>query len=131
VADAALAALVTAVGVGGSLTIHSMHGTQESQPLPFGIALLVVGGAALLARRRYPGAVLGVVLVTTLAAQALGAIGAARADRRLLQRRAAREALGGDRTGPRPARGDRLRGRACPARLGRERVTATAHYRGR
>jgi signal transduction histidine kinase len=35
--------------------------------------LVSVGGAALLARRRYPGAVLGVVLATTLGANALGA----------------------------------------------------------
>jgi signal transduction histidine kinase len=72
-ADAALAALVIGADLCMSLARLKWHGQVESQPSPFGIMLLSIGGAALLARRRYPGAVLGVVLATTLGAKALGA----------------------------------------------------------
>lgn len=71
-ADAAVAALVTGVDLAGSLAAGSWHGAHESQPGPFGITLLIISGAALVARRAYPGTVLGIVLVTTLAANALG-----------------------------------------------------------
>jgi signal transduction histidine kinase len=71
--DAALAALVIGAELCVSLAHLKWHGQVESQPSPFGIVLVSVGGAALLARRRYPGAVLGVVLATTLGANALGA----------------------------------------------------------
>ena len=46
---------------------------RRARPGTFGIILLVAGGLALLARRRYPGAVLAVVLAATLGATALGA----------------------------------------------------------
>jgi len=72
-ADAALAALVLGVELAASLTSLKWQGTRASQPGPFGIILLVTGGLALLARKRYPGAVLAVVLGATLGANALGA----------------------------------------------------------
>ena len=72
-ADAALAALVIGVELAVSLGSLKWHGTRASQPSPFGMILLVTGGLALLARRRYPGAVLAVVLGATLGANALGA----------------------------------------------------------
>jgi signal transduction histidine kinase len=72
-ADAALAALVTGVELAASLAAPQWHGAKESKPGTFGIILLVAGGLALLARRRYPGAVLAVVLAATLGANALNA----------------------------------------------------------
>jgi signal transduction histidine kinase len=72
-ADAAIAALVTGVQLGLSFARLEWNGRPESHLGPFGILLLIIGGAALVFRRRYPGAVLGVVLVTTLGAQAFGA----------------------------------------------------------
>jgi signal transduction histidine kinase len=72
-ADAALAALVIGVELAASLAAPHWHGAKESRPGTFGIILLVTGGLALLARRRYPGAVLAAVLATTLGATALGA----------------------------------------------------------
>ncbi|MGA8464714.1 MAG: hypothetical protein WB688_11155, partial [Trebonia sp.] len=72
-ADTALAALVIGVELAASLAAPHGHGAKESRPGTFGIILLVTGGLALLARRRYPGAVLAVVLGTTLGATALGA----------------------------------------------------------
>jgi signal transduction histidine kinase len=71
-ADAALAALVIGVELAVSLAHAEWHGQIESQPSPFGIILVSVGGAALVARRRHPDAVLGVVLLATLGAKALG-----------------------------------------------------------
>jgi signal transduction histidine kinase len=71
-ADTALAALVTGVDLLVSLTAGSWHGAHKNHPGPFGITLLIVSGAALMLRRRYPGTVLGIVLVTTLGASALG-----------------------------------------------------------
>jgi signal transduction histidine kinase len=75
-ADAALAALVIGVELAASLAAQHWHGAKESRPGTFGIILLVAGGLALLARRRYPTVVLAVVLGTTLGANALGARGA-------------------------------------------------------
>jgi signal transduction histidine kinase len=75
-ADAALAALVIGVELATSLAATHWHGAKESQPGTFGIILLVAGGLALLARRRYPTVVLAFVLGTTLGANALGARGA-------------------------------------------------------
>ncbi|MGC1569079.1 MAG: hypothetical protein WA794_23970, partial [Trebonia sp.] len=72
-ADTALAALVIGVELAASLAAPHWHGAKESRPGTFGIILLVTGGLALLARRRYPGAVLAVVLAATLGATALGA----------------------------------------------------------
>src|SRR5215469_13898327 len=75
-ADAALAALVIGVELAALLAAPHWHGTKESQPGTFEIILVVTGGLALLARRRYPGAVLAIVLGATLGATALGARGA-------------------------------------------------------
>jgi signal transduction histidine kinase len=72
-ADAAIAAVVIGVELAGSLAAPRWHGATASRPGTFGIILLVTGGLALLARRRYPGAVLAIVLGTTLGATALGA----------------------------------------------------------
>jgi signal transduction histidine kinase len=71
--DAALAALVIGVELGVSLGTSRWHGAAASRPGTFGIILLVTGALALLARRRYPGAVLAIVLAATLGADALGA----------------------------------------------------------
>ena len=73
VTDAGIAALVTGADLGFSLAHPQWHGQVSPPPNPFGIMLLIVGGAALLARRRYPRAVLAVVLAATLGAAALGA----------------------------------------------------------
>jgi signal transduction histidine kinase len=70
-ADAAIAALVIGVELAGSLAAPRWHGATASRPGTFGIILLVTGGLALLARRRYPGTVLAVVLGATLGANAL------------------------------------------------------------
>jgi signal transduction histidine kinase len=72
-ADAALAALVLGVELAVSLGSFHWHGAAQSKPGTFGIILLVTGGIALLARRRYPVATLAVVLAATLGAKALGA----------------------------------------------------------
>jgi signal transduction histidine kinase len=73
VTDAGIAALAAGAGLGFSLARHQWHGPASGKPGPFGILLLIAGGAALLARRRYPRAVLAVVLAATLGAAALGA----------------------------------------------------------
>ena len=73
VTDAAIVTLVIGVELAASPATSRWHGAQESRPGTFGIILLVTGGLALLARRRYPGAVLAVVLAATLGATALGA----------------------------------------------------------
>jgi signal transduction histidine kinase len=73
--DAALAAVVIAAEVGGSRAAGSWHHEHYHQTAP-GVAaylLLAAGGLALLARRRYPVAVLAVTLATALGAGALGA----------------------------------------------------------
>jgi signal transduction histidine kinase len=71
--DAGIAALATGADLGFSLAHDQWHGQVSRPPNPFAIILLIAGGAALLARRRYPRAVLAVVLATTLGAVALGA----------------------------------------------------------
>ena len=73
VTDAGVAALATGADLGFSLGHSQWHGQARSEPNSFGILLLVIGGAALVARRRYPKTVLAVVLGTTLGAVALGA----------------------------------------------------------
>jgi signal transduction histidine kinase len=73
VADAGVAALATGADLALSLAHHQWHGQAERAPNSFGITLVVIGGVALLARRRYPRAVLAVVLAATLGAVALGA----------------------------------------------------------
>ena len=73
VIDAGVAALATGVDLGVSLGHSQWHGQVSSKPNSFGILLVVVGGVALVARRRYPKTVLAVVLGATLGAVALGA----------------------------------------------------------
>ena len=73
VIDAGVAALATGADLGFSLGRSQWHGQVSSKPNSFGILLVVVGGAALVARRRYPKTVLAVVLGATLGAVALGA----------------------------------------------------------
>jgi signal transduction histidine kinase len=70
--DAALAALATGADLAFALSGHQGHGQPSQRPGVFAIILLVAGGMALLARRRYPRAVLAVVLAVTLGATALG-----------------------------------------------------------
>jgi signal transduction histidine kinase len=75
-ADAAIAALVIAAELGGSHAAAGSwaRGLQPSRaPGIAAYAFLAAGGAALLARRRYPVSVLALVLATTLWAQALHA----------------------------------------------------------
>ena len=71
--DAASSTPITSAATAASLAAPQWHGAKESRPGTFGIILIVTGGLALLARRRYPGAVLAVVLAATLGATALGA----------------------------------------------------------
>jgi signal transduction histidine kinase len=73
VTDAGIAALATAADIAFSVSRHQGHGQLSRQPGVFAILLLIVAGAALLVRRRYPRAVLAVVLAATLGATALGA----------------------------------------------------------
>ena len=75
-ADAVIAVLATAADLAFALSAHHWHGQASPRPGVFAIILLVAGGMALLARRRYPRAVLAVVLVATLGATALGAANA-------------------------------------------------------
>jgi signal transduction histidine kinase len=74
-ADAVLAAAVTAAEIGGSHAAGSWnpHLHHHAAPGILAYVVLGVGGAALLARRRYPVAVLAVVLAATLWAGAVGA----------------------------------------------------------
>ena len=76
ITDAAIAVLATAADLAFALSGHQGHGQPSQRPGVFAIVLLVVGGIALLARRRYPRAVLAVVLAATLGATALGAANA-------------------------------------------------------
>jgi signal transduction histidine kinase len=70
--DAAIAAAVTAAQVGGSYEAARWHpGRGPVATLAY--VLLAVGGASLIARRRYPIGVLAVTLTTTLWAGAEGA----------------------------------------------------------
>jgi signal transduction histidine kinase len=73
--DAVIAAAVLAIELGGQHAAGSWGRHLHHHPAPgvWAYVLLAVGGAALLARRRYPVAVLAVVLATTLWASALGA----------------------------------------------------------
>jgi signal transduction histidine kinase len=70
--DAAIVFAVTGIQVAAAYALPGAHGHDYSRPGAFGLVLLIAGGAALLARRRYPVAVLAVVLGTTLGAGALG-----------------------------------------------------------
>jgi signal transduction histidine kinase len=71
--DAALAAAVIAAEVGGSHAAASWNQHQHAAPGIVANAVLVVGGASLLARRRYPVAVLAVTNASALVAVRLGA----------------------------------------------------------
>src|SRR5579864_5657943 len=70
--DAALAAGVIAAEIGGSYAATSWH-HKHTAPGILAYVLLGVGGASLLARRRYPVAVLAVTLASALVAGHLGA----------------------------------------------------------
>ena len=63
--DVAIAAAVTAAQVGGSYAAGSWHPGHDSATA-LAYVLLAVGGASLIARRRYPVAVLAITLVTAL-----------------------------------------------------------------
>jgi len=68
--DAGIATVVTGVSLAGSAaTSWHPHGLPVNLA---GFLLVTLGGAALIARRRYPGTVLGVTLVLALLAQSLG-----------------------------------------------------------
>jgi signal transduction histidine kinase len=73
ITDAAIAVLATAADLAFALSGHQGHGQPSERPGVFAIVLLIAGGIALVARRRYPRAVLAVVLALTLGATALGA----------------------------------------------------------
>ena len=63
--DLAIAVAVTAIQIGGTYAGQRWHpGHGSADPLAY--VLLAIGGASLLARRRYPVGVLAVTLVTTL-----------------------------------------------------------------
>jgi signal transduction histidine kinase len=70
--DASAAAVVTGIQVAAAYAIPGAHGHAAYRiPGALGLALLIAGGLALLARRRFPVPVLAVVLGTTLGAGAL------------------------------------------------------------
>jgi signal transduction histidine kinase len=71
--DAALAAVVIAAEVGGSHATTAWGHHRHTAPGIAAYAVLVAGGASLLARRRYPVAVLAVTLASALLAVRLGA----------------------------------------------------------
>jgi signal transduction histidine kinase len=73
VTDTGIAALATGADLGFSVSSAHWHSGGHGRPDAFGMLLLSLNGPALLARRRYPAAVLGVVLGTTLGAPVLGA----------------------------------------------------------
>jgi len=63
--DVTIAVAVTAIQIGGTYAGQRWHpGHGSADPLAY--VLLAIGGASLLARRRYPVGVLAVTLVTTL-----------------------------------------------------------------
>jgi signal transduction histidine kinase len=74
-ADAAIAAVVIAIELGGShgAAAWGQHAHHTAPPAALAYVLLAAGGVALLARRRYPVSVLAFVLATTIAAGALNA----------------------------------------------------------
>ena len=73
--DAAIAAAVLAAELGGSHAAWSWshHPHHHAAPGVWAYVLLAAGGVSLLARRRYPVAVLAIALVTSIWALALGA----------------------------------------------------------
>ena len=74
--DAAIAVLAIAADLALTLSGHQGHGQPAEHPGVLAIAAVVAAGVPLLVRRRYPRAVLAVVLALTLAATALGAANA-------------------------------------------------------
>lgn len=73
---ALIAAVVTAVEVGGNAAAAAHHSHQHALGAA-GYLLLAAGGVSLIARRRYPAGVLAVTLGSALAAAALGDVGVA------------------------------------------------------
>ncbi len=73
--DALIAAVVTAVEVGGSAA--GTHHPHQHALGAAGYLLLATGGVSLIGRRRYPAVVLAVTLGSALAASALGGAGVA------------------------------------------------------
>jgi signal transduction histidine kinase len=69
----AVAAIAFEVSVSHAAAVSGHWHDQHGQPGTLAYALLAVGGAALLARRRYPVAVLAVTVVTAIWAGTLGA----------------------------------------------------------
>jgi signal transduction histidine kinase len=69
--DAGIAAVVTGVSLAGSYAAASWH-PQDPRVNLAGVLLLIAGGASLTARRRYPGAVLGVALAAALVSGPVG-----------------------------------------------------------
>ena len=76
VTDAGIAALATGADLAVSLAPRQGHGQPAGRPGVLALVLVVVAGLALLGRRRYPRAVLAVVLAVTLGATTLGAASA-------------------------------------------------------
>lgn len=68
----ALAVVVAAIQVGGTLAAAQHDVTTRRVPGALGIALLAVGPLALVARRRYPVAVLSIAWASTLAYWTIG-----------------------------------------------------------
>jgi signal transduction histidine kinase len=74
--DAAIAAAVTGVSLAGCYAATSWHPHRHPVALA-GYLLAAAGGMSLVARRRYPAAVLGVALATALLSEAAGRAGTA------------------------------------------------------
>jgi signal transduction histidine kinase len=70
--DASIAVAVIALQIGGTYGA-AMHHPGQARARILGYALLTVGGASLIARRRYPVTVLAVTLITALWAGRTGA----------------------------------------------------------
>jgi signal transduction histidine kinase len=70
--DAGIAAGVTVLEVATSYSARSWHGHQHAGSAWLAYLLIAVGGLSLLARRRYPVAVLAITLATALWAGKLG-----------------------------------------------------------
>jgi signal transduction histidine kinase len=72
-ADAAIAVAITGVQLAAAYVLPGAHGHNGyNRPGVLGLTLLIVCGAALVVRRRYPASALAVVLGTTLGAGAVG-----------------------------------------------------------
>ncbi|HEU5391669.1 MAG TPA: histidine kinase [Streptosporangiaceae bacterium] len=76
-ADVLIAAAVTAVEVGGTAAAGAQHHAHHHAPGVASYLLLAASGVSLIARRRYPVAVLAITLGLALATAALGDTGVA------------------------------------------------------